>query len=78
MQQLDSTRLTELQKFGILVSRIPDTSGRKSGHLQIIASNLSEFGIKKPTKLLIHDTFQLLMNKIERKTCICSNLCDIS
>ena len=36
----------ELHKFGILVSRIPDISGRKSGHFQINATNLSIFGIK--------------------------------
>ena len=37
---------TELQKVGILVSRIPDISGRKSGHFQIVAANLRIFGIK--------------------------------
>ena len=36
----------ELQKVGILVSRIPDISGRKSGHFQIVAANLSIFGKK--------------------------------
>ena len=35
---------SELQKVGILVSRIPDISGRKSGHFQIVAANLSIFG----------------------------------
>ena len=34
----------ELQKFGILVSIIPDISGIKSGHFQIVVANL--FGIK--------------------------------
>ena len=37
----------ELQKGGILVSRIPDISGRKSGHFHIVAANLSIFGIKR-------------------------------
>ena len=36
----------ELQKGGILVSRIPDISGRKSGHFQIVAANHSIFGRK--------------------------------
>ena len=40
----------ELQKFGILVSRIPDTSGMKSGHLQIIAGNRTEFGLNRLQK----------------------------
>ena len=38
---------SELQKGSILVSRIPDIAGRKSGHFQIVAANLSIFGIKK-------------------------------
>ena len=33
--------------FGILVSRMPDISGRKSGHFQILSANLSLFGIKR-------------------------------
>ena len=37
----------ELQKGGILVSRKPDISGRKSGHFQIVDTNLSIFGIKR-------------------------------
>ena len=37
----------ELQKGGILVFRIPDISGRKSGHFQIVSANLSIFGIKR-------------------------------
>ena len=38
---------SELQKVGILVSRILDISGRKSGHFHIVAANLSILGIKK-------------------------------
>ena len=41
-----STPPSELQKAGILGSRIPDISGRESGHFQINATNLSIFGIK--------------------------------
>ena len=41
-----SNMVAELHKFGILVSRIPEISGRKSGHFQINATNLSIFGIK--------------------------------
>ena len=37
----------ELQKGGILVSRIPDISGRKFGHFQIVAADLSIFGMKR-------------------------------
>ena len=37
---------SELQKVGILVSEIPDISGRKSGHFQIVPTYLSKFGIK--------------------------------
>ena len=37
----------ELQKCGILVSRIPDISGEKSGHFHIIDANLIIFGIKR-------------------------------
>ena len=37
----------ELQKCGILVSRIPDISWRKSGHFQIVADNLCILGIKR-------------------------------
>ena len=36
----------ELQKAGILVSRIPDIFGRKSGHFQKVATNFSIFGIR--------------------------------
>ena len=35
-----------MQRDGILVSRILDISGRKSRHFQIVAANLSLFGIK--------------------------------
>ena len=35
---------TDLQKGGILVSRIPDISGIKSGQFQIVAANTSIFG----------------------------------
>ena len=37
----------ELQKVGILVSRIPDIFGRKSGHFQKVATNFRIFGIKR-------------------------------
>ena len=37
---------SELQKVGILISRIPDISGRLSGHIQIVAANLTIFGMK--------------------------------
>ena len=37
----------ELQNVGILVSRIPDIFGRKSGHFPIVGANLSIFGIKR-------------------------------
>ena len=46
-QVILSPLLTELQKVGILVSRILDISGRKSGHFHIVAANLSILGIKK-------------------------------
>ena len=36
----------KLQLVGILLSRIPDISGRKSGHFGIVAFNLSIFGLK--------------------------------
>ena len=36
----------ELQKGGILVSRIPDISGRKSGHFQIVDINLTYLALK--------------------------------
>ena len=36
----------EVQKVDILVPRIPDFSGRKSGHFQIVAADISIFGIK--------------------------------
>ena len=36
----------ELQKLGILVSRIPDIFGKKSGHFQMIAIYRSKFGTK--------------------------------
>ena len=38
--------MPELQKVGILVSRIPDISGTNSGHFQIVAANHSIFSIK--------------------------------
>ena len=37
----------EVQKGGILVSTIPDISGGKSRHFQIVAANLGIFGIKR-------------------------------
>ena len=37
----------ELQKVGILVSRIPDIFGRKSGHFKIAATKPSIFGMKR-------------------------------
>ena len=39
--------IPELQKVGTLVSRTPDISGRKFRHFQIVAANLSIFGIKR-------------------------------
>ena len=44
---LFNIRCPELHKVGILVSRIPDISGRKSGHFQIVAVNLTIFDIKR-------------------------------
>ena len=38
---------TELQKFSILVSRIPDIFGRESGHFKIAATKPSIFGMKR-------------------------------
>ena len=37
----------ELQKGGILVSRIPDNSGGKYGHFQIVVANPIIFAIKR-------------------------------
>ena len=37
----------ELQKGGILVSRIPDFFAEKSGHFQIVPAELSIFEIKR-------------------------------
>ena len=39
--------VSELQKVGILVSRIPDISGRKFGYFQIAVNNLNISRIKK-------------------------------
>ena len=39
--------VSELQKVGILVSRIPDISGRKFGHFHNVATNLSILWLKK-------------------------------
>ena len=39
--------LSELQKAGILVSRIPDIFGGKSGHFQNVATDFSIFDIKR-------------------------------
>ena len=36
----------ELPNVGIMVSRIPDISGRKFGHFQTVATNLSIFAIR--------------------------------
>ena len=38
---------TELQEGGILVSRIPDNSGKKSKHVEIAAINLNILGLKQ-------------------------------
>ena len=38
---------SELQKVGILVPRIPDICGGKSGHFQIVAPNVCIIGIKR-------------------------------
>ena len=43
LKYLYGTKSSELQKVSILVSRIPDISGRKSGHFQIVTANLSIF-----------------------------------
>ena len=53
--------LLKLQKVSILVTRIPDISGKKSRHFQIVAAN---FLHEKASKLLICDKFQLKINKI--------------
>jgi len=46
-QYVSSNKIsTELQNVGILVSRIPDISAKKSGHFPIVATNLSIFDIK--------------------------------
>ena len=60
-------RLAELQKGGILVSRIPDTSGRNSGHFQIIAANLSIFGIKRFQHCWFLKQFNSKWGKLRRK-----------
>ena len=38
---------SELQNVGILVYRIPDIFGRKSGYFPIFGADLSIFGIKR-------------------------------
>ena len=50
--------VTELQKVGILLSRIPDIPGGKSGHFHIVVNNLSIFGIKR----LKHNLFMTQFN----------------
>ena len=45
---------TELQKCGILVSRIPDIFKRKSGHFKIFSANLPHFSQKYNNTLLFH------------------------
>ena len=44
------TFTAELQKIGILVPRIPDISGRKSGHFKVVAINISIFCLKRMKK----------------------------
>ena len=59
--------LAELQKVGILVSRIPDIFWRKSGHFQIIAVNLSIFDIKKLQHWWFMTQFNSKWRKLRRK-----------
>ena len=58
LTRLKEVLKSELQKVGILVSRIPDKYGRKSGHFQIVAADHCKFRIKAKTQL-IYDTVQL-------------------
>ena len=51
---LFNIRCPELHKVGILVSRIPDIFGRKSGHFQIDAANLRLFGLKRLQHIYIY------------------------
>ena len=48
---VESVELVEMVKIhtnvGILVSRIPDISGRRSRHFQIVGANPCIFGIRK-------------------------------
>ena len=62
---------SELQKVGILVSRIPDIFGRNSGHFQIAASYPSIFGLKSLQFCWFKAQFNLKMNKRWVKTCLC-------
>ena len=47
---MSATFEAELQLVGILVSRIPDISGRKSGNFEIVATNLRIFGLRRIEK----------------------------
>ena len=58
---------TELQKVGILVSRIPDVSGKKFGHFQIVAANLSIFGIQRLQHCWFMAQFNSKCIKLRRK-----------
>ena len=58
---------SKLQKGDILVSRILDISGRKSGHFQIIAANLSIFGIKRLQYCWFMSQFNSKWKKLRRK-----------
>ena len=65
-------------EFSILLFRIPDNSGKKSGHFQIVIVNHIIFGINS----LQHCWFTTQwwndeMNKLEKKTGICSISCVI-
>ena len=57
----------ELQKCGILVSRIPDISWRKSGHFQIVAANFTIFGIKRLHHCYIRTQFKSKWEKLRSK-----------
>ena len=58
---------SKLQKGGILVSRILDVSGRNSGHFQIVAANLSIFGIKVLQHCWIFTLINFKWRKFMRK-----------
>ena len=57
----------ELQKLSILVSRILDISGRKSGHFQIVAANLSIFGMKRLQHCWFMEQFKSKCINLRRK-----------